>query len=83
MLVKTAAASIGYYQLMQELTRRSAYFCEKACAGGLILLLLESVKQFAVISVLEVSRCKFTLYFLFFYVCSAKLNIICVNKNSP
>ena len=72
-LVKTAAASIGYYQLMQELTRRSAYFCEKACAGGLILLLLESVKRFAVVSVLEVSRCK--LHFLFLYVCSAKLNI--------
>lgn len=64
-LQKTGAANIVYNQLMQELTRRSTYFCEKACANGLILLLLANVQHFAIIVGTEVSRCKIA-----FWICS-------------
>ena len=49
-LQKTAAASIAYNQLMQELARRSAYFCEKACAGGLIAEHLVDIQHSAIVS---------------------------------
>ena len=43
----TTATSIGYNTLLQELTRMSSYFCEKAGAGGLIGVHLVTVQRFS------------------------------------
>ena len=66
MLQKNAAAAIVYNQLMQEFARRSAHFCEKACTGGLIHLLLVNLQHFVIVSAPEVSRCKFAFKVLIF-----------------
>ena len=65
-LQKNATAAIIYNQLMQEFARRSAHFCEKACTGGLIHLLLVNLQYFVIVSAPEVSRCKFAFKVLIF-----------------
>ena len=65
-LQKNATAAIIYNQLMQEFARRSAHFCEKACTGGLIHLLLVNLQHFVIVSAPEVSRCKLAFKVLIF-----------------
>lgn len=53
----SANASVGYNILMQELARMSAYFCEKAGAGGLIGVHLLTFRNPLSFVVSEVSVC--------------------------
>lgn len=58
----TTAVTIAYNHLMQEWARRSTYFCEKACAGGLVIPLLIRVQNLTSFLETEVSCIGLQIY---------------------